>query len=327
MNLIGLQFLSILGLIVFSSIFSATEVAYTGLNINQLKRLGRIRPDGLALWEKAPDRVLAVLILSNNAVNIAIGVISATIAVELSRILEWKLSVATALTAFASGTLTLIAGEIIPKVWARQYTVSWALRVTPFMNVWCRIIFPLANAFTAVSNALLLNFSKKNVPSPFPRAAELKKILTHTTLPSSSSKILNNVIDFSASTVKQVMISRSEIYAVSAATPMKKIISEVARSGYSRVPVTSGSLDTPLGLLYTKDLLVSWRSSDELIILEDLLRPLHYVTPETPLPDLLRFFRSGRNHLALVQDGKKIVGLVTLQDALEAIAGDIKDEE
>jgi CBS domain containing-hemolysin-like protein len=172
----------------------------------------------------------------------------------------------------------------------------------------------------------VLGAPKRRLGSLFLQEMELKKILTHSAIPSGSRRILDNVMDFSRSRVRDVMTPRARILAISNAERIEVIIEHVIRSGYSRLPIYEGSIDNIKGVLYAKDLLLAWRSG--FMVLEDLLRPVYRVSADMPLPDLLRMFRGGKQHLAVVvsPDNGRLDGIVTIQDALEAIAGDIKEE-
>lgn len=324
--------LEIVGLVVLlalSALFSSAEVAYTGLTLTQLKRINRVRPFALRLWERRADRVLATLLLSNNAVNAAVGAIGAGIAYHVAVAADWPLSAVTMTLGFVSSAVVLIFGEIIPKVWARRNTVSWALTVTPIMEVWVRIVEPVARAGVALTNAIWLGRTRRRAKRPlFLQSSEMRRILRHSSLPTGSRRLMSNLLDFSRLKAADVMTHRSEIFAVSIQQPMRMIIQSVIQSGYSRVPVYSGGLDNLRGVLYAKDLLVAWRSGN-LLVLDDLIRPLVFVDADTPVPALLRMFRSGRQHLAIVLDRtatRKVQGLVTLQDALETIVGGVREE-
>jgi len=328
MNWASIQILGFGLLIILSGFFSSTEVAYTGLSYSQLKRIHRLRPRFLNLWEKSPDRVLAVLLISNNAVNIGVGVLAGSVSISLSQIIGWKESILTFIIGFTSGFILLVFGEILPKIWARQNTVSWALSVTPLMNSWIQIVSPIARAAVWVTNKILFRGKKRSRTTPFLRESELKTILTHSAIPTPSRKILNNLIDFSRSMVRDVMVPRSDIVAFSIKEPLNHIIERVIQSGLSRIPIYSGSLDNIIGVLHSKDLLVAWRNGS-LVVLEDLLRPVLVVQENQYLSDVMRVFKSGQHHLALVREiGEKtrITGLVSLENALEAIVGEIKEE-
>ncbi|MCB4756699.1 MAG: CNNM domain-containing protein [Elusimicrobia bacterium] len=328
MNWITFELIVFAALIVLSGLFSAAEVAFTNLGAAQIKRMKHRRPKSLGLWEKNPARVLATLILSSNAVQAGVGVLAASLAVELSRSLRWPPAFITVMVAFLSGIVVLFLGEIVPKIWAKHQPVAWAFRVSPLLYLWSRLLTPVAAASVAIANFLLIGYRKRKKGSLFLKETELKKIFTHSALPSTAKKILDNVLDYSKLTAKDAMTPRFEIFSVSQQEPMEKIIEKVILSGLSRIPIYSTSLDKMVGLLYAKDLLLAWRNGS-LVVLADLLRPLHVVMPDMPLTELMRVFKSGRHHIAIVREGPNsgnVMGLITLQDTLEAIVGEIKDE-
>jgi CBS domain containing-hemolysin-like protein len=196
------------------------------------------------------------------------------------------------------------------------------------MNVFSVIMNPIAQACVWITHKIPLGPLKRRQESPFLTSPELKFILTQTNIPETSRKILGNVLDFGQTKVKDVMVPRSQIFAASIKEPMPKIIERVIKSGLSRIPIYTGSLDNLVGLLYAKDLLAAWRS-DTLILIEDVLRPLYKVEMEMPLSDVMRAFKTGRHHMAIVvggQDNKRVMGLITIEDSLEAIVGNIKEE-
>ena len=327
MSLLTFQLVVLLVLLGLAALFSATEVAYTGLDRQQLKRIERLHPGRLALWEKHPNQILATLLLSNNAVGAAVGVLAANIARNVSDHLHVGASFLTMVFGLTAGALLLVFGEIFPKIWAQQFTVSWAVGITPFMKTWSRVVAPLAQAASNFTHVLLLGKARQRGGSPFLQKSELRRILIHSHLPSASRKLLDNVMDFGRSVVADVITDRAHMFSIPLHMPMEKVVENVIESGWSRVPVYDGSLDRIVGLLYSKDLLVAWRSQ-ALVVLEDLLRPILTVRSTMPLPDLFRLFKNKHQHMAVVQDqeGGRVLGLVTLQDALEAIVGPIKEE-
>jgi putative hemolysin len=123
------------------------------------------------------------------------------------------------------------------------------------------------------------------------------------------------------------MTPRSEIFSVDIGQDWREMLRVVARSRFSRIPVTRDrSLDNVIGIVYSRDLLLAWRSQ-ALIVLEDLLRPVHFVSVDSSLAESLRVFRTGQQHMSLVKDPSGVVqGLVTLEDAVETIIGSIPDE-
>jgi len=328
MSWLAVQIILLILFTMSAAFFAGAEVAYTGLNMSNIKRIHILRPGFFATWERRPDLVLAVLLLSNNAISTAVGVLAAHMGQEITNIFSLKESISTFSCSLITGTFLLIFGEIIPKVYAKQFTLSWALSVTPIMNFWTKILSPIARACLTIINKILQFQRDKTTPYPISIEAELKSILEHSTIPVASKKILDNVIGFSRSKTREIMVPRAQILALSLRDPMNKIIESVIQSGYSRFPVYSGNFDNMVGVLYSKDLLVSWRSHT-LVLLEDLLRPIYSVEEGQLMGELLRIFRSGRHHLAIVKDNLqkgRVTGLITLQDALEALVGPIKEE-
>ena len=146
------------------------------------------------------------------------------------------------------------------------------------------------------------------------------------TIQDEEQKMIHSIFKFTDTQVKQVMIPRTDMFCVDIATPLEKLLDQVVQNGYSRVPVYKGSMDRIVGIVHTRDLLSIWKNHD-LIVVQDLLRRPYFV-PETMRVDrLLREFRRGRFHMAIVVDEYGgTAGLVTMEDLVEEIIGEIKDE-
>ncbi len=328
MNLLMFELLLLVALVFLSAVFSATETAFTGLTFQQLRRTQKLKPGALSLWEREPHKVLATLLLSNNAVNAAGGVIAAGVAGAIAERHGWSTSVLGLVSGFIMSVAILIFGEIVPKILAQRFTVSWAVFITPFMRRWTSVVSPFARASAWIANALLMGFARRARPTPFLNKAGLRRLLTHARLPSLSHRLINNVIEFGRLTAVDVAHPRSEVFAISLQLPLGRVVENVIQSGYSRIPVFRQDVDDIVGLIYAKDLLVAWRSGT-LVMLHDLLRPIIFVPPDMPLPELLRLFRVRRQHLALIRSSLtgRIEGVATLQNALAALVGEIKEED
>ena len=142
----------------------------------------------------------------------------------------------------------------------------------------------------------------------------------------SARRIMSNIMAFDDQVkVSEVMIPGIQIISVRLEQNAERMFEHIVRSGFSRVPVYFGNIDNILGIVYAKDLLVEWRSSG-LLVVEDLLRPPYRIAPDAPLSVLLQGFRQG-HHMAIVTDSRgRTQGLVTVEDVVEAIVGDIADE-
>jgi putative hemolysin len=165
-------------------------------------------------------------------------------------------------------------------------------------------------------------------PEPLVTAHELRQILDETQpegLAPRERRMLSNLIAFEKVKVEEVMVPRTHMVSVRLEQNSERMFTSIIRSGFSRLPVYSGNLDNIVGIVYAKDLLVEWRSSG-LLVLEDLLRTPYRIAPDAPLSTLLQAFRQGQ-HMAIVTDAAgNARGLVTIEDVVEAIVGDISDE-
>ena len=138
--------------------------------------------------------------------------------------------------------------------------------------------------------------------------------------------MLKNILSFAERKIYEVMIPRSEIFAVESGEKLEEIISKVISSKFSRIPVYKDSIDNIIGVIYSKDLIIAQRNK-QLYVLEDIIRPAYFVPESASVDSILNEFKSGRQHLAIVVDEYgSTVGLVTIEDIVEEIVGEIYDE-
>jgi putative hemolysin len=312
-------------LLALSFILSAAETAFTSLSPRQAKSIEKTHPGTMGPWLLHEERVLAAMLIGINLTTVGMGSLAAILSHESG----WTMGepiLTTALLAIVFGILTLFFGAILPKALARQNPEQWALALSGATTVLSKGLSPITK--------LLVNLLERwHGPRSAGKGAskplttwELKEILAHSSLPYKSKRILTNLIQFAALPVRLVMTPREDIFAVDVKQGQWQIIQSVAQSPYSRIPVFRGSLDNIIGIVYSRDLLLAWRSQ-ALVVLEDLLRPAHAISLDAPLAEYLRAFRTGQQHISLVKDRSgKIRGLLTLEDAVEAIVGRIPSE-
>ncbi|HRY28746.1 MAG TPA: hemolysin family protein [Elusimicrobiota bacterium] len=309
-----------------SGFFSASETALMSLSKIQLGRLGKVYPGRLTFWEKDADRVLAVILLANTLVNVALGVLATALAVQMEKVWGVPFRWGGWVVPVMVGVLLIFVGEIVPKLVARAYTESLALKVAVPMRLITRALGPvvqglvwmIGRALAVISRSVRAEGGQWNV-------RVIRHLLDKTTLAPSVRSVLNNILDFGNLPVSRIMVPRDEIFAVDIALPKSEFVARVLSSGYSRVLVYKGNLDEIVGVVYTKDLLAFWRG-ESLIVVTDLIRAAFRVTEGVPVAQLLREFRQGKYHMAVVLDrNRRVQGLVTLQDILETIVGDIAE--
>lgn len=323
-------------LLSFSAFFSTSEIALSTLSLNslrQLRRQYRILVPGLILWQKEPNRVLTTILVGNTSVNMGAGILIASLALDIAPFWEKTISPRYLLLifSFVATALLIFFGEITPKIYGRLRTDKIVLFTVPFLYFLVLLLRPGINFFISLTNIFLKPFGQKlRKELPFITPQEFKLLLQSEEIDKVFRKevrlMLARIIDFGQLAVKEVMISKKKIFAVDLSEGKEKIISQIIRSGYSRVPVYKGTLDNILGIIYAKDLLYLWREGN-LFLLEDLIRPVNFISEKKKVSELLREFKSGHNHLSVVvNEMGKISGLVTIEDLVEEIIGDISDE-
>lgn len=314
-------------LLVFSGINSGSEVAYFSLTPqmkDEIKESNKKNAKTLLHLINNPQRLLATILVSDNFVNVAVIML---LTYFTGSVLDFQSS---PLLGFIFDTVIitfvlLLFGEIMPKVYASQYPEKTALLVTPFILAMQKIFQPVAILLvnsTSLITRQIEKFKKSDISID-----ELSHALELTTDEQDEDKeMLEGIIKFGNITVSEIMTSRVDMLAVDIKTNYKDLLNIIIQSGYSRIPVYSGNSDNIKGILYSKDLLphldkpanFRWQS---------LIRQAYYVPETKKIDDLLSEFQKNRVHLALVVDEYGgISGLVTLEDILEEIVGDISDE-
>lgn len=319
-----------------SAFFSSSEIALTSLSAHNLRTLRhkyRILVPGLLLWQKEPNRILTVVLIGNNLVNIGMMVLASSLALDFLPF--WKGPIPghwlTVIFPLLAIILIVSLGEIMPKIYGRLQSEMVTLYAMPFLYFFVLVLRPLITFFVSLANIFIAPFGKR-LPTevPFITPQEFKLLLQTREMEKLFRKevrlMLGRILDFAQKSVGEAMIPREKIFAINLNEPREKILSQVIRSGYSRVPVYKGTLDNILGIIYAKDLLYLWREG-KLFLLEDLIRPVNFIPEKKKISELLREFKSGHNHLAIVvNEMGKISGLVTIEDLVEEITGEISDE-
>jgi CBS domain containing-hemolysin-like protein len=312
--------------LLISALSSLAETSFMSLSRLQLSRLEKVRPGRLSFWALDPDLALAVILLVNNLVNVGSGFLAAAIALDAWD--AWRIPShwGSVLFPMAAAVTVIVFGEIVPKVAARLASERIALFLAPGLRFLIRFLGPTVNGLVEATGALLERMSERVKTEGRWDPHAIRGLLETTSLSWTARSVVTGLLDFGKRPVSSIMAPLEEVFSVYAGLPRKELLRRVAASGYSRVPVHTGTLDRALGVLYAKDLLAASRESD-LIVVADLIRPIHRVSGDAPLSEILRLFREGHLHMALVTDrAGRVRGLVTLQDLLEAIVGPVAEE-
>lgn len=313
-------------LIIASAFISGSEVAYFSLTPNDLEELhhgkGRRKSSALKLLAR-PERLLSTILVANNVINIAIIILAAFISSRLfdlssNPILSFIMEVV------VITFILLLFCEIIPKVIASRNQLRFALMMAPALTLSSKIFKPLASLLAFSS------FFVKRRPRSRDANLSINDLSVALDLTSSEIKddkdLLKGVVRFGNINVSAIMCPRMDVTALDIGKGFHTIMEEVIESGFSRIPVYSGTFDHVKGILFVKDLLPHLGKPDN-FRWQSLIRPA-YVVPETKkISELLKEFQAKKIHMAIVVDeygGSS--GVVTLEDVLEEIVGDITDE-
>ena len=225
----------------------------------------------------------------------------------------------------------LVLGELVPKALALQFTESVALLVSWPFSLMRRASGGLVGLLTASTRAVLLLFGIRELGSrTFVSEEEIKHLVTEGTvqgvLDKKEADLIHSVFEFKETPVRKVMVPRPKIFALDLDTPPDRVGSLIVESGFSRIPAHEGSVDSIVGLVYVKDALRLLEKRQPVVI-RKILHPVHFVPETKKVGDLLTELQKRRSHMAVVIDEHgSVSGLVTLEDLLEEIVGEIQDE-
>lgn len=313
-------------LLLFSALISGSEVAFFSLSPVQKKRIesnSNSRNKKINALLKIPERLLATILIGNNFVNVGIVILSSyffstIIDFNDNKTLEFIFHVV------VITFLILLFGEIIPKVFATQY----ALKFVKFM------VYPLSfleYLFRPASN-LLINSTSFIQKRLLKRRKDISiHELSHAIELTSEEiveekEMLEGIVKFSNIDVEEIMCARVDIAAIEYKTEFAKLKSEIVEMGFSRIPVYNENLDNIRGIIYIKDL-ISHIHEKSNFHWQKLIRPPYFVPESKKINQLLTEFKNHKNHLAIVVDEYGgTSGLITMEDILEEIVGDIQDE-
>jgi CBS domain containing-hemolysin-like protein len=322
-----MAFFSILAvLLLLSAFFSGSETALFSLSKVRVRRLQLEEARNskvLASLLNKPRRLIISILIGNMLVNI----LASTTASSLSLDLFGEKGIGFSIVAMT--VLILIFGEITPKVIAIRNSERIATWVAPYISVFSRAVRPLRWVLTFIVNLITPQFSRRIKEEKIHLTEEeLKKAVElgrrEGVLNPEEEKMIKSVFRFGDKTARDLMLPPNKITAVDISTPLSTIRSIIAKKELSRLPIFENKLDNIIGILYAKDLFIASRGGA--FDLRNILRIPFYVDGGIKLDELLRTFRTHRIHMALIKGaGGKLKGLITLQDLLEEIVGQIKD--
>lgn len=315
-----------------SALISGAEVAFFGLSgtdVNSIEDEKSAKGNIIVKLLEKPKKLLATILIANNTINIAIvllfSAIGDTIFSEITYRILGFISVRFLLEVVVVTFLILMFGEILPKVYANRnqksfaHTMAFPLRVLDF------IFTPLSMPMRSATIFLHKRLGKQKSNLSVDHLSQALELTSEGDTTKEEHKILQGIVSFGNTDTKQVMRPRIDIFALNADMKYVEVLEEIKKMGYSRIPVFADNVDNVKGVLYVKDLLpyidrktFNWMT---------LIREPYFVPENKKLDDLLLEFQEKKNHLAVVVDEfGGTSGIVTLEDIIEEIVGDISDE-
>lgn len=315
-------------LLLCSALASASETAFFSLlpnDINEMENSDK-RSDKLVLeLRNKPKQFLATILITNNLVNVTITIFSTYI---MSRMFNLAANPVWAfiINVVVVTSLLLIFGEMIPKITAAKRARRLATMLAPIINVLMVVFKPLSGILVKSTVIIDKRLAKKNAsPLSISDLTTVVDITTAEETPSEERSMLQGIATFGEKEVSDIMQPRVQLFAVKINTEFNHLIEMIIEHGFSRIPVYEDTLDEIKGILYVKDLLPHLEEPD--FKWQELLRPAFFVPENKKINDLFQDFRSKKIHIAIVVDEYGgTSGLVTMEDVLEEIVGDISDE-
>ena len=308
-------------LIIFSGLFSSAETALFSISTATARHLVKDGKRTSLLIRQMKDdshRLLTTILIGNNLVNVAASALATSMTIKL--VGNYAVSLATGVMTF----LILVFGEVFPKSMANRNNIMVA-RLTIFPIWWLsRIFYPVI---------WFLNFIPK-ITGMFkrPHTVTEEELMTFVEIVEEEGEIkeeekelIHNIFEFDDTNASEIMTPRADMFVIDADEPLDLL--QIAESGFTRIPVIEGNIDNVIGILNIKDLFLYQAKEKSTADVRSLMRPPYFVPENKKLDSLLQQFKQRKTHMAIVVDEYGgVAGLITLEDALEELVGEIRDE-
>ncbi len=333
MNTILLRVLGLVALLLFRVFLSASEISLSAVNkIRIIQKADEGNKSALLLLKlmEQSNKFLAALLFLTLLADTGAAALATTLA---AKYLPYSAAIAT-------GAVTLVFfvyAEMIPKTFALNNTERVALLVVRPVSVLTILIYPLTYIFIRIANAFIRVFGGRTKKAgPFLTEEEIKTMVTvgeeEGVIEEEEKEMIHSIFEFGDTVVREVMTPRVDIVAVRSSSSLDEVMDKVIREGHSRIPVYEDSLDNVVGFIYAKDLLIKQKRTDlkeeeEENGLKKMFRPAYFIPESKRVSELLKELQEKKVHMAIVLDEfGGTAGLVTIEDLLEEIVGEIFDE-
>ncbi len=314
-------------LLTLSALISGAEVAFFSLSKADITKASESKSSMHKIVVKLlenPQKLLATILISNNFINILIVLIFAyigdTLFSEITPVVL-KFAIEVILVTF----LILLFGEVLPKVYATRNSLKFASFMAYPIKILNSLLTIVSLPLMSLTNVIENKLGKKQSNLSVEKLSQALELTSNEATTKDEQKILQGIVNFGNTETSQIMIPRMDIFALSATELYEDVVAKIVEKGYSRNPVYKENIDEIIGVLYAKDLLPYLNETN--FDWQKLIREPYFVPENKKLDDLLKEFQEKKNHLAIVVDeygGTN--GIITLEDVIEEIVGDISDE-
>lgn len=332
---LGPQLLGLAGLFLLGAFLSAVETALISMSRHRLAAIAEQRRGysrAIRSWLDNPNNLLTTMLIGINLVAVGSSALATTIMIEVAEMLHWPTEAAVGASTAAVAIIIIMFGEIIPKIVAIHNPERVTLLL--LMPLWWldRALSPVTGTLVWVSNRIIRLFGGKPEGSgPGLTAAEIWAMLKtgqeQGIIDRSETEMIHGIFELGDKTVREVMVPRVDMVAAEEGLALPRVARLMERAGHSRVPVYRDTIDNIVGIAYATDVNRALRRGARKTAVGELARPVNFVPESKRLDVLLREFQTWKTHLAVVVDEYGgTAGMVTLEDVLEEIVGDIRDE-
>lgn len=316
-------------LLALSAFFSATETAFFASNKIKIRHMaedGDRRAQVARRLMDQPARLISTILVGNNIVNIGSTALATSLAISLFG--DSGAGIATGVMTF----LILIFGEITPKTMSARNPENFALKVSGFINIIGILFNPIIHSLNFITGILVRMFGGKHIENPLVTEEEIRMLVNvgqeEGLIDEDEREMIDSIFEFDETLVREVMVPRIDIFAVNVDRTLDDVIKLVIEIGHSRIPVYENTVDNIIGVIYAKDLLQPLLGPrQERPSIRGLMRTAYYVPESKKVRDLFDELRKEKVHMAIVLDEYGgTAGLVTIEDLIEEIVGEIQDE-
>jgi len=314
-------------LIGLSGFFSGLEVALVGIRKSKVIQLFNERKKGSKALYKLktnPSWMMSSVNLGNNLVNVGASALATSLAIRLFG--DEGLGIAIGVMTF----LILVFGEITPKTYCNANSTKIALRYAPVLLAFSYVFYPIVKFFEIIAKGVVKLTGSSNIPPPITEE-EIKGVidqgLEEKALEKDERELVHGALKFDDIVIRSVMTPRTKMFALHSKMLLFEALPQINRSGYSRIPIFGDTNDDIIGFIHVRDILKELEKDNKMTSLEQIARKPVFASQEKMVSSLLKEMQGRKTHIAIVVDEHGgVEGIVTLEDLLEEIVGEIEDE-